>query len=585
MAGRTRGSAESNAELGRAIADFFADKRDELAPNSKEEKIVRSFGVSRSGEFRRIEALPRRDWPKWEDLDELVRDVNEWFALPGCTETLWPAQAVALFEIAELRGLFGPLGVSCGKAWISVLAFSVIECERPLLLVPPDLRAQTELKVLPLLRQHFKVHPGIVVAGHNEISLEKNHDFLDQWRPDMMVIDECHGFADKESGRYKRLKRYRDSAPKVPIILLSGTAAKRSIRDFAHLVEWSLGRGSPLPSSTEHWREVQDWADALDVRVQPGRRIPPGALELFCKPGEPVLEGFQRRLTETPGVVASLGPSNVNASLFIHCTRGPKIPSPVADALDRCRKLWELPDGTPLFEAVDQWRHMRELALGFWYRWEPRPPPEWLRARKAWNSFVNDTLRHNRRQLDTELQVWNECADLASPPVEFSEWRAVRDTYEYTAIAEWIDPFAVNAARRWLDTVGEGIVWTEHQAFGEALQTQGVRYFGAGTKASAEILDARGPIAASSEAHDEGKNLTQWHRNLFPIPLAGGKAWEQVLARTHRVRQEADRVEAEAWLHTPELVDCFARAREDAKWAGSLWGRQKLDYADIVVDV
>jgi hypothetical protein len=76
--------------------------------------------------------------------------------------------------------------------------------------------------------------------------------------------------------------------------------------------------------------------------------------------------------------------------------------------------------------------------------------------------------------------------------------------------------------------------------------------------------------------------LQRWSRNLVVAPPTSGKAWEQLLGRTHREGQQADEVSFEVFLPIQELKDCFERARADAKYLEETYGnRQKLNYADI----
>jgi hypothetical protein len=230
-------------------------------------------------------------------------------------------------------------------------------------------------------------------------------------------------------------------------------------------------------------------------------------------------------------------------------------------------------------EAIELWRHVRELALGFWYRWDPPAPKEWMQARRAWKSYVAETLKTNRRNLDTELQVWNECK--ARPNKEWQEWKAIKDSFKPNSVAEWISDFALIDATNWLKEA-EGICWVEHRAFGEALaKMSGCPYFGAGDDS---ILECREPgIIASIHAHSEGKNLQRYWSNLVVAPSASGKRWEQMLGRTHRHGQQADEVICELYVHEPELLASFGKALGDAKFFEDTFGnRQKLNYADGV---
>ena len=246
------------------------------------------------------------------------------------------------------------------------------------------------------------------------------------------------------------------------------------------------------------------------------------------------------------------------------------------EAFDRLENLWELPDGTPLISAVDVWRHARELALGFWYRWDPAPPPEWLDARREWAAFAREVLSRSRT-LDSEAQV------RAAYPAEASDWEAVKGTFVPNTVAEWISTDVVKAAAKWAKSSG-GLVWVEHRAVGHSLGYWGLPYFGQmGVDATGlRIEDARGPCALSIAANSEGRNLQSWSRNLILSPPTTGDRWEQLLGRTHREGQRADEVTAEVYLGCHQSVEGFWGAVSDAKYQkGILGSEQKLLIADI----
>jgi hypothetical protein len=489
-------------------------------------------------------------------------------------------QAAALADCHDCGGLFAPVAVGRGKALVSLLAPVVMGAERPVLFVPAQLREQTRLKVLPDMRRHWKLHPDLRVVGYSELSLASRKDLLDEIRPDLIVLDEAHNVKNDAAARTRRLRRYLSENPGTRVVALSGTITRRSLRDYWRLLMWALGpMRAPLP---RHWRELQDWADAIDDEVEDWKRLRPGALQVLVDAGEDVRSGYRRRLVESPGVVAT---SEEELGTSLRILPFDLLPPPeVLSALSDLRKFWETPNGDPIVEAVDLWRHARELALGFWYRWEPYPPKKWLEARREWKSYVRETLRHNRRGLDSELMVWNECAADPDKSLEWNRWAEIRDTFEPRTVAEWVSEFALEAATAWLAEVG-GICWVEHVEFGKELsRLSGVRYFGGGPRASAEILDATGPIIASIVAHSEGKNLQRYFRNLVVSPPSSGKRWEQMLGRTHRPGQRADEVVVEAFSYTPEQRESFASAVSEARYIEQTIGaRQKLLYADVAI--
>lgn len=596
-------------------------------PSSTMGRLLREGGPSKTREFRRIHALPRRDWEADSELDELAELLTLYLKTPDGKMDLWRVQAAALRDTYEQRGLFAPVAVGKGKALISLMAPEVLKAERPLLLVPAQLREQTKLYVLPDMRHHWKLTANLTILAYSELSLAKNARILEELKPDLIIADECHRLKNKTAGRTRRVIRYMDANPETAFVALSGTITTRSIRDYGHILRWCLKNRTPLPES---WRELTQWADAIDVGVE--NRGPPGALIEWSADNSPELpevrKGYRDRLVQTPGVIATQE-TELGVSLQL-LARRPDMPMACYVLLSQLNETWETPDGDYITEAVDLWRHAREICCGFWYKWDPPPPAPWLEARKEWKRYVRETLKHSsRRALDTELQVWNECAEQHGRPrrpvmrelddeateaeVEAADaehdcrleawrrdkaaweltidpthcfwcaWRQIRHTFEPNKVPEWVDDFAIRDATEWLraDDSG-GIVWTEHIAFAERLSKfSGFPYFGAGSKANIGIAEHRGPCIASIRAHGEGKNLQHHSRNLIPAPPSSGKTWEQLIGRTHREGQLADEVTFEINLHAAELLASFNKAWVDAHYLEhTLGSRQKLLYAD-----
>lgn len=745
-----------------ALSAFLADQVgiENIAKTSKWGRLLYSQGVARTAEFRRIEALPRRVWESDPTLVEATRAIEADVRLPSggrpcgpdcrCPRSLWPNQAAALIEAATYHGLFAaPHGVGRGKALISILLPTVMRAERPVLFVPAQLRNQTLRKVLPMLALHWRLHPRLKVVGYSELSLAKNRRMLFDLAPDLIVLDECHSVKNAQAARTKRLREYLKEHPLTRVAALSGTVTRRSLLDYWQLLLWTLKPDlAPLPHS---WREVSDWANALDEGLEEHERGEPGALALLCREGEAPRDGYRRRLTETPGVVAT---SAVDLGVSLRLSRVSfSPPAKVQAALAKLRKTWTTPYGDEISEGVDLWRHARELALGFFYRWwdhagvvqclektaksaertkeiamscragarllpstveeilkscartterdtdlvqaverlrsdarqnsrgiskqdtgslsdntkrcsqsttgratsaekyevtgrtegnrdaeeiawslittmrrgacvgfsvhpatgrsasweillracpgllstfdeafdAAAPPKDWLEARRAWKRLARETLTNNRRGLDSELLVARDFferhkrGESSETVATWFAWHEIKGTFEITTVAEWIDDFAIRRAAAWLadSSEGDGIAWVEHIAFGERLaKASGRPYFGAGMKASAEILDARGPIIASIAAHGEGKNLQAWSRALVLSPPSSGKTWEQLLGRQHREGQLADEVSVDVLLHAEEQEESVRQAIRDAGYIEQTTGaRQKLNFA------
>lgn len=563
-----------------ALSDTLADRiyggDSDGKRATKFAKMVAQGGVPRSSDFRRIEALPRRVWNEAEDLEEVRQLLTQVYKTRGGTMDFWIVQAASLRDAADWKGLFSPASVGAGKTIVSLMAPVVMEAERPVLLVPASLRDQTLRKVLPEMRKHWKLHPNLKIVGYEELGLVKNAELLERLRPDLIVADECQNLKNTKAGRTRRVKRWMDANPNTMFVALSGTITNKSLRDYWHILAWTHKADlMPMPS---RWRELQDWADALDEGLLIEKTVAPGALLRFCEKGETPRQGYRRRLTETPGVVAT-EEGAIGTSLRI-IERKVKVPGNISRLLNTMRASWETPDGDTISEATELARHAKELCCGFFYKWDPAAPLAWMKARRAWKTYVRETLTNNRRGLDTELQVWRECE--ARPHPVFSDWKAIKDTFKPNTVAVWESDFLVADCIAWLNE-GPGIVWTPHAQFGVALsKVSGFPYFGAGEKASRGISDAKGPIIASVIAHGTGKNLQEWNRNLVVSCSSSGKTWEQMIGRTHRPGQQADEVTVEVYMHDDALRSAWTQARSGARYIEETIGRQKLNFADII---
>lgn len=477
--------------------------------------------------------------------------------------------------------------------------------QRVLLVVPAKLRLQT-LDVHAEWSKHFRVPPMIGVdetgtapirlISYESLSVVSKATFLDEWRPDLVIADEAHLFARMKSARTKRMFRYiraaRKSGLDVHFLPLSGTMRRKSMKECAHIFEAALGEMSPIP---KHWPTLESWSFCLDEGVDDMLRYEPGALLALCEEDEKAdLAGwrraFRRRLVETPGVVAT-SESAVDVPLILQ-VRKIAVPSVITDALQHLRDSWELPNGDEADSAITVWQQARQLANGFSYKWDPPGPPEWLEARRNWNSFVRATIESPPKgmTLDSPLQVWQAVAagKLGYVP-EQEKWKAVRETFKPNPVPVWLSDFLVKDAEEWALSTG-GIVWVGHTS---ALEKDGVQddedlgkgftripYFGAG---DTRILKHRGPCAASIRSFGTGANLQQWNRALIACIPSSGATLEQLLARHHRVGQEADIVHVEVYLHTSEMADALETAQRDAGYMQDTGGQpQRVLSANIL---
>jgi hypothetical protein len=371
---------------------------------------------------------------------------------------------------------------------------------------------------------------------------------------------------------------------------------------------------------------MEKWAEAVDERKTADiSRRDPGVLMKFCTEEERALaeperkaplgrtqqmpmtfyreklaaarKGYQRRLRETPGVVCSPD-ANIDCSLVLR--RVPVDPGPQAtEHLETLRTTWTTPNGDELVMPVDVWRHAREIATGFYYRWVPPPPEHWMAARKTWNWNVRQFLlpdglyyhSHAHLHLDSPLQVALAISDgritLESAIIAHQTWQAVRDDFKINTVAEWLDNGVLEYCSRWTTENGPGIVWTEHRAFGERLAQMlntGFCSTGGTDVNGKPIEDYDGKtVVASVAANSEGRNLQAWNRNLVVTAPPTGSIWEQLLGRTHRFGQSADTVYVDWIAACVEQDDGFSQLMADARYIQETTGQsQKVLYADHV---
>lgn len=556
-------------------------------------------GVRNSSEFRRVAALPRRVLDeKHADAGELL---TEYLRADGGTFSLRPIQALALAEARTNGGLFGIIRVGGGKSLMAPLFSSVMEnVKRPLIIVPVSLREVYRDNVLPLVKKHFRVHPGLRVITYTDLSVISGDGLLEQLEPDMIVCDEVHSLKHRGSGRSKRFLRYIKKNPHVQLVAMSGTITSKSLRDYWHILVHCLPKGCPIPFD---WKEMENWANALDSQVQMGQRMAPGVLLQFAgekdEPEEKGLltpeqldrerarRGFRRRLTETSGVVAT-SEKLLGTSLVIRSWM-PKAPDEVKKAILMLRDTWQRPDGEEISEGTEFWAVARQLAAGFYYRWvwpNKEPNGVWLDARANWKRMCRQLIQANRRGWDTELAVANaiDSGDCDKGQEELAMWRAVRDDYKIVTEAVWLSKYALKAAVAWANE-SAGLVWYEHRAVGEELAIMGLPAFGAGKEAGValEREDGLRSVAASLAAHQEGKNLQAFNRALYMGCPPSGKIFEQSLGRFHREGQLADEVVVDVMMHTQELRQSFEKANEDARYIEQTTGvPQKLLYASRI---
>lgn len=526
--------------------------------------------VRNTGELKRILQLPERDPDEIGGL--IAKALTARLRKPEGRMELRPLQALALAETADLGGSLVLLPVGEGKTLITYLLPVVLKAERPVLLVRAALVTKTYTDWVQL-GEHWLSHPELSILTYEQVS--RDPEVLTGVSPDLIIADECHKLKDPKAACTRRVYRYLKSAPSTTFVGLSGTVAQRSFRDYWHLQQWALPR--PLQPLPVGYKEMETWSEALDSKLKVKRGL--GALDSFGVDAVAARKGFGKRLRDTPGVITMLE-SKVSASLTVELL---KLKTPgIAQHLRRMEASWTTPGGEEFCEAVDLWRHTRELANGFYYHWDPTPPAEWLDKRGAFMAFVRNALRSSRK-LDTMAQVVQERKD----EKEVIDWYAIKDSHDLHTAAVWLDTDVVDFAHGWLNAnSSDGLVWVEHTAVGNRLARASGRPFfssrGLDTDGS-HINDCRQSAIVSVRAIGEGFNLQRYNKNLVLNCTPIGSAWEQMIGRTHRSGQEADNVHVEVLTTCPVQRQGFWQAVADAHYVQDTTGqRQKLCYADIV---
>lgn len=492
-------------------------------------------------------------------------------------------------------------GVIVHNTLISLLMPVILRAKQPLIVVPAKLREKTyrEAKVYA---EDWHIAPYFRVESYETLGRVSGADILVAMKPDLIVLDEAHRAKNPRAAVTRRLKRYIEEANPT-VIALSGTIIKRSIKDFAHLARWALPKTNPTPES---WEQIELWAQAIDEKSNDTNRVHPGELVQLCndeearqfqlEPIQAARHAFRRRLVETPGVVATKE-AGIDASLSITMVEQ-KVSAEVEKAFSTLRRTWETPCGEPIADAVAMWRHARELALGFYYRWKVQPPPEWLEARRAWAKHVRETIKTNRSGLDSELQVAqaigayihrleqpNRKHEYVPEGVKngveiYQQWTQIRPIYTPETEAVWLGLDAVEHCAEWARH-HNGIVWSDLVAFAEKLaDVSGLPYYSlqaTDKRTKKHVLEqpAGKPMICSVQSVGEGMNLQAWHLNLVASAPPTGSAWEQMIGRTHRAGQTQDEVEVVVLTGCTEQHKGVLRAQSDSHFQQTMTGEQR----------
>jgi hypothetical protein len=552
-----------------------------------------TFAVRRTPEFERIAALPRRALTTALAAQAAV-DLTPVYATRP-TARLLPRQAISIVEVSAAWGglLFLPVG--SGKTLVSFLLPTVLDARRTLLIMKGNALAKqkTPHDFSQLRRKWTSPRHPVKVVTLEWMSPERAASFLDEWDPDLIILEEADDFASTENAAVRRLDRFirakRDRAEEagglearrkaVAVVALTGTPIRKSLMGVWHIICWCLDVDAPVPLTKT---EAHMWALCIDEHD--GRRPSPGPLGRTV---DDARAWFRQRLLETPGVVAFDGDS-CSAPLTIR-VRLARECSHVDAVFERFMVEQESPGGISVSEPLSRLLFEGQAGCGLYSYWQPPPPKYWLAARRAFARLARDRIEDSQRSarpIDTDKQVVRR---FGSDPI-VREWMRVRGDFDdlKNRRVAWFSRATLDSCHDWLRALDmPGIVFCGSVDFARALSREArLPYYGAQglTDDGSSIVHAKPgrSIIASWQANKKGLNLQPWPRMLIVMPPQSAKWLEQIIGRVHRQGQ-FEHVVVDLLATCGGTLDIFEKALAEARFArGIVALTQKVLRADIV---
>lgn len=544
-------------------------------------------------------------------------------------------QAKGLHTFLETGRGFFSIKVGGGKTGLCMLIASIAHSLNPegktLYLLPASVYKQFYFQDLPWGRRHLALgvpfqglgncskqkrltlarsgRPGCYVLPYSCLSTEDTIEILREIGADLVIADEAQ-YLQGDSAKTKRWWAFVKQA-KPRGVAMSGTLTKSSPMDYHKIIRWCLDDYSPLPIPKVI---AAQWANALR-----SGRIPKFEELLEFRPllklyGEPMSQeglrkAYRQRLHTTPGFITSgdkaLGTSLEIANLSVKTTSVPGW-NRLKDMIESVQSSYTHPSGDILTYGIEIHNALRELSAGFYFRrfWD-ESHPRVAEAKACWEAqqeyhaelreFFKST-RVPREGQDTPMAVgkwhslhgaidgWGRLFEL------WEAWKELEDDDLPERLSEpvWVCSYKIDHAVAWAKRMKTGgILWCYHepvmQKLAQELKKAGLPVLlkGAGESWSNTDGSEKFFCVASILAHGTGKNL-QHHSNqlLVQWPRPSSQA-EQLIGRTHRTGQKADRLV----VHTNLVLD-FDFEQQAATLADTVYdhetmgGRKKLLIAD-----
>jgi hypothetical protein len=536
-------------------------------------------------QFNRIMSLPQEE--REAEFARFARRKDE--GGENCPLLISALQAQALFEFFHCGGGFASAAVGVGKTLLSWLLALIIQGERVVLLVPASVEQQTHDNFADLSRFWQAPRPPPVIETYETVGglnhagifcscercLPRKPDEPEPanpgLRPTHIIADECDLLRNPTSKRFKRVARYMAKHPTTCYYGMTGTPVRKSIRNFAPQLIWALKLAAPVPL---HYNVTQVWCEAID-ETDNGPRRSAGALlefydaELDGTPAnddgaldelEAARRGFARRLQDTPGYISS-DEQSCDQPLTVRFLKAPD--DPILDRVFDNFRGDVTPDGWDIEDPLEYFRIEAQLGAGFYLHPDPRPPVEWLAARKGWALFVREQISRSQRS----GRPLDSAADVARAFPEhpaYKLWREVEPTFKLRTVPVPLSASVLGYAAEWLRLNSPALVWVQHRWVGETLSAMSrVPYFGpkGKTETGLYIMDhsPRQSAICSIHANKRGRNLQAWNRGLVIAPPQAATDWEQcIFGRMHRQGQTQP-------VHLDVLISCAANLHAVAK--------------------
>ena len=581
--------------------------------------------------MQRIISLPRTGEVSPERLEQLSK---ENVLAPAFEQgfRLLSDQANGIHSYLETETGFFSIKVGGGKTGLCMLIASHFHRKYPqakcLLLIPASVYAQFWLEDLPWARKHLAItvpwyglgkstqkkrltlakcgRPGAYVLPYSCLSTEDTIEVLRCIDASLVIADEAQNLRGKSAKAKRWWSFVRKHSPAG--VAMSGTLTGKSLMEYHSLIRWCLQGNSPVPSTKV---DAVKWANMIDSGAEEPSDEELAEIAPLLRwantthDTKGIREAFKTRLLTAPGFHTS-GDKELGVSLEISNKPAPGATPAYLEMVKKVQERWQHPSGDVISYGIELHSCLRELSAGFYYeRYWDEDHPLVGQAKERWElgqeyykelrDFFGQTI-YPREGLDTPMAVGKYHSDhgrIQSAPDLYdlwSEWRALDrpDLPDRLSRPVRVDDYKIKAAVRWARALkGGGILWVIHKAVGvwlmEELRKAKVpcRKKGSGD----EWLRGDGSNAyvcvASIDAHGTGKNLQDFeHQYIVQWPRSATQC-EQLIGRTHRTGQQADRLVINTnltsdWDH--EQMSCTIQ--DTVYVAETMGGRRKLLIAD-----